>query len=90
VLQGGVRQPDEAQLLAHRIVRAVSAPYTLEGRGIRIGVSIGVALAPRDGRGLAQLSACADAALYRAKRQGRGGVVVAGELTAPPATSTAA
>jgi diguanylate cyclase (GGDEF)-like protein len=90
VLQGGVRQPDEAQLLAHRIVRAVSAPYTLEGRDIRIGVSIGIALAPRDGRGLTQLSACADAALYRAKRQGRGGVVIADELTAPAATSTAA
>ena len=81
-----VRAAEEAMLLAHRLIRAISAPYSLEGREIRIGVSIGIALAPRDGTDLLQLTACADAALYRAKCERRGTVMfwesVAGVVTA--------
>ncbi|OAI22719.1 hypothetical protein A1351_03935 [Methylosinus sp. R-45379] len=73
VIQLGIQLSDEAELLARRIVQAVGAPYDLLGGTIQIGVSIGVALAPRDGAGLEQLVSCADAALYRMKRKGRGG-----------------
>ncbi|WP_018266658.1 GGDEF domain-containing protein [Methylosinus sp. LW4] len=79
IVQIGVRHPDEALLLARRIVRVLGAPYEIEGRSIQIGVSIGVALAPRDGLTLEQLVTRADAALYRMKRGGRGGVVFAEE-----------
>ena len=70
-----VREAEEATLLAQRLVRAISAPYSLDGKEIRISVSIGIALAPQDGTDLVQLTACADAALYRAKRESRGTVM---------------
>jgi hypothetical protein len=41
VLQVGIRRQDEARLLAHRIVRALSAPYSPELRGCaNIGASM--------------------------------------------------
>ena len=85
VVQIGIRHPDEARLLARRIIRIVSEPYCLGGQDVRIGVSIGIALSPRDGLDLEHLAACADAALYQAKREGCGSVLVWGEL--PPLTS---
>jgi diguanylate cyclase len=87
VLQGGILREDEARLLAHRIVRTLSAPYVIDDHEVRIGVTVGIALAPRDGVTFDRLSACADAALYQAKHKGRGSVVIAGE---PPASGTAA
>ncbi len=89
VLQNGIRHADEARLLAHRIIRVISAPYNfVENQQINIGVSIGIALAPRDGRDLERLLLRADAALYQAKRGGRGTVIICGELLplvpAPP------
>lgn len=85
VIQPGIRHEDEARLLARRIRRSVSASYAIEGHEIRIGISIGVSLSPRDGASFEQLLACADAALYHAK-DGSGGVAVWGE---PPSPSTA-
>ena len=90
VLQVGIHREDEARLLAHRIVRALSAPFVIDGRDARIGVTVGIALAPRDGLTLDRLAACADTALYQAKREGRGGIVIAGEQPATSASATAA
>jgi diguanylate cyclase len=89
VLQVGIQHEDEARLLAHRIVRALSAPYVIEGDDVRIGVSVGVALAPRDGVTLDRLAACGDAALYQAKHKGRGTVVIAGEPASGASASAA-
>ena len=87
VLQVGIRREDEARLLAHRIVRTLSAPCVIDGHEVRVGANVGIALAPRDGLTLDRLAACADAALYQAKHKGRGSIVVAGEQ---PASATAA
>ncbi len=46
-------------------------PFEIRGQVIRIGLSIGVAIYPRDGTDPASLLANADAALYRAKADGR-------------------
>ncbi|WP_400769974.1 diguanylate cyclase domain-containing protein [Methylosinus sporium] len=72
IIQLGIQVAEEAELLGRRIVQAIGAPYDLAGRKIHIGVSGGVALAPRDGTRLEQLVSCADSALYRTKRKGRG------------------
>jgi diguanylate cyclase len=90
VLQVGIRREDEARLLGHRFVRALSAPFVIDGHELRIGVTIGIALAPRDGVTLDGLATCADAALYQAKHKGRGSVVLAGEPLAAGAAATAA
>lgn len=72
VLQAGLHLRSEAELLARRLIRAIGAPYVIDGRSIVVGVSIGVAAYPDDGLSLALLSARADQALYKAKRAGRG------------------
>ena len=89
VLQAGIHREDEARLLAHQIVRALGAPFVIDGRDVRIGVTVGIALAPQDGVTLDRLAACADAALYQAKHKGRGSVLFAGERPGPSAAATA-
>ena len=59
-------------LLAQNIIDALSAPYTIDGKSIYVGCSIGIALYPADGQDTAALQSCADAALHQAKAQGRG------------------
>lgn len=90
VLQVGIRREDEARLLAYRIIRALSAPYVIDGREVHIGASIGIAMAPRDGVTFDRLAACGDAALYQAKHQGRNCVVFAGKPPASAAATSAA
>jgi diguanylate cyclase (GGDEF)-like protein len=60
------RQQAEAQ--GWRLHDAVVAPVELDGRVVRVGVSVGVALSPEDGADAAVLMRHADAAMYRAKR----------------------
>ena len=50
----------------------VAADFEVEGQELRIGLSIGVAIYPADGATVAELLSNADAALYRAKAEGRG------------------
>ena len=58
--------------LADRLVEAVSEPYSIEGQMVKVGVSIGIAVAPKDGTDPDTLMKNADMALYSAKRGGRG------------------
>lgn len=74
VVQVGIKSRDEAAALAGRISRVVSEPYSLSGEKADVGVSIGIAVAPRDGQDMEQLINCADEALYAAKRAGRGAI----------------
>jgi diguanylate cyclase (GGDEF)-like protein len=62
----------EAAALAKRILELLSAPFDLNGHQATIGTSIGIALAPADGRDPDELLKNADLALYRAKSEGRG------------------
>ncbi|HEY5154475.1 MAG TPA: diguanylate cyclase [Acidimicrobiales bacterium] len=66
--------PDEAEIVAQRLVVAVSEPATIGGRVVQVGLSIGVALAGRagDAQTAARLVEDADAALYQAKQAGKG------------------
>ena len=66
---------DETAALAKEIFRALVAPYELDGHPANVGASVGIALAPFDGADPDSLLRSADLALYRAKSQGRGGVV---------------
>jgi predicted signal transduction protein with EAL and GGDEF domain len=54
------------------VVEKVSAPYEIFGHQLVIGVSIGISLAPEDGKNPDELLKKADLALYRAKADGRG------------------
>src|SRR5262245_7354631 len=50
--------------------RALSAPLQIEGFPLTVGVSIGVATSPDDGRTATDLLRAADVAMYKAKRCG--------------------
>ena len=73
IVQACIGQPEQAKLLAERIVTAIQAPFIIEGHQVVIGVSIGLALVPGDGASAETLLKNADIALYRAKFDGRGG-----------------
>jgi diguanylate cyclase (GGDEF)-like protein/PAS domain S-box-containing protein len=71
VVQVSTDPLNEAALLAERFVETISAPYEILGHQVHVGVSIGIAIAPRDGTGKEQLLHHADLALYRSKETGR-------------------
>ena len=68
---GGAAQRDDAMATAARIVATVARPFDLDGSRLSVGVSIGIALAPRDGVDPDELLRKADLALYRTKARGR-------------------
>jgi diguanylate cyclase (GGDEF)-like protein len=65
----------EAADIAHRIVSRVSEPFEFAPTA-RVGASIGLASAPRDGMTADDLLSAADRAMYEAKRRGKGGFVI--------------
>lgn len=71
VLQTQLRSASGAATLAVKLVEVMAVPFTLDGREVRIGVSIGIAL-PDDDVDADQLLRRADMALYRAKAAGKG------------------
>jgi len=58
--------------VATHCLEAVHLPFAVAGADIRIGLSIGIAICPDDARDAGQLMSHADAALYLAKKSGRG------------------
>ncbi len=62
-----------AALLARKVLDSVASPYQVELHDLRVTGSIGIALYPDDGADLETLIKSADAAMYRAKREGRNG-----------------
>jgi diguanylate cyclase (GGDEF)-like protein len=71
IVQGEIVQPGDATALAYRAIEAVSKPYSIDGREMVIGTSVGIAVGPTDGATADQLMRNADLALYRAKGDGR-------------------
>jgi diguanylate cyclase (GGDEF)-like protein len=57
--------------LAEKLLEVVAQPYQLRGRTFYLSASIGISLYPRDGAEVDVLVANADAAMYRAKENGR-------------------
>lgn len=70
ILQAQTDREEDAQALAQRVLAAVGAPYHFDGYQAVIGVSLGIAMSPRDGTNAKGLFKAADAALYRAKSEG--------------------
>jgi diguanylate cyclase (GGDEF)-like protein len=73
VLRPDIGGPETMQVMAESLSRTLNEPYDIAGNAINIGVSFGIALAPRDGEDGAALLREADIALYRAKSEGRRG-----------------
>ena len=65
---------EEVLALAERLVETIGKELEVDDYLPHVGLSIGIAFYPDDGVNAATLLANADAALYRAKREGRGRV----------------
>lgn len=94
---GGVQDP-QTMAVIHRAQSAVTEPYDLQGRVVRVGCSLGGASWPEhldepDGRQAAMSGSVAegfelviqraDAALYTVKRSGKGKVLLHGDTSSP-------
>jgi diguanylate cyclase (GGDEF)-like protein len=66
-----VDNAEGAQVLLSALESALCDPILVEGRQVRTGLSIGLALYPDDGSNPDQLHAAADRAMYAAKRASR-------------------
>lgn len=71
IYRGNKNSAAAAIAIGQRLLEHVSAPYMAEGRQIIIGASIGIALAHEHGSSTDELMRNADAALYKAKADGR-------------------
>jgi diguanylate cyclase (GGDEF)-like protein len=71
VIQSDVRDGEQAAAFAERMRAAAASPIEFRQRDIMITVSIGVAIAPTDGRDPDRLLKSADLALYVSKAAGR-------------------
>jgi len=71
VLCTEIASPDDAVFVAERIIAAVKRPISLEGQEVFVTTSLGISLFPVDATQPEALLKNADAAMYRAKSQGR-------------------
>ncbi|MAP35008.1 MAG: hypothetical protein CME75_04290 [Halomonas sp.] len=67
----GIQNAQAASVIAEKILTVITTPFILEETEIILGVSIGIACYPRDGKDSETLMRNADAAMYVAKQLGR-------------------
>lgn len=66
-----IESAEDAKKICQRILYSLSSPFEFDGRELNMKASMGVSLAPYDGEDAETLLKNADAAMYRAKQQGR-------------------
>ncbi|MBJ6799003.1 sensor domain-containing diguanylate cyclase [Geomonas propionica] len=64
-------EPQDAAVVAGRIIQAFAQPFLVEGQEAGVGVSIGVCIYPECGDDLDGMVRAADGAMYRAKQEGK-------------------
>ncbi|MFZ3001852.1 MAG: EAL domain-containing protein [Undibacterium umbellatum] len=63
----------KVEQVVQKLMRVVNAPFHIGEYDLNVTASMGIAIYPNDGLDLETLSRNADAAMYRAKREGRNG-----------------
>lgn len=71
IISYGEDSAEQATTLAQRLLNTFVAPCIINGKSLKIGCSIGIALAPQHGKDTETLLKNADMALYAAKSAGR-------------------
>ena len=66
-------EPEDAAMLAQRLVENIRLPYLLGRQTVHVSASIGIAIFPDNGLNDHELMVNADTAMYHAKEQGRDG-----------------
>ena len=70
IIATNLRRPEGATELAEKLVRSLFRPFSLDGRTVNVGASVGVTVYPGQSNDSKQLLANADLALYKAKEEG--------------------
>src|SRR3990167_3310554 len=71
ILLPDLENPEDAAAIADKIMRLLEQPITVLGRTLSTSLSLGVAVAPGDGRDFEALLRNAETAMYKAKQAGR-------------------
>jgi diguanylate cyclase (GGDEF)-like protein/PAS domain S-box-containing protein len=71
ILLPHLQNQQQAGVVAQSLLDVLDAPFHIEGQEFYITASIGISVAPHDGKDIATLLKNADIAMYRAKEQGR-------------------
>lgn len=72
IVAAEIAEDTDAAVLAGKILKVISEPFSVQGNEIRVGTSIGIAIYGSDIVDAETLLTRADVALYRAKAEGRG------------------
>lgn len=76
VLVESMYKPGEAVMIAERILSVFAEPFTIDGKEIHVGTSIGIAASSTETIASEELLRNADLAMYLAKSQGKGKFIV--------------
>lgn len=71
IIMEGLSKSQDASLLAQKIIEDLARPMEVEGHMLYVSSSIGISLYPQDHTDAQDLLKFADAAMYRAKDEGR-------------------
>lgn len=71
VLANGLRSATQASDLGNQLLALFEAPVTLKNHEVRIGLTIGYAIAPFDGKEASVILKLADGAMYKGKQSGK-------------------
>ena len=67
-----LREPQDAAQVAQELIDLLETPFQVVGQEVYVQASIGISLYPDDGKEVGDLVRDADAAMYQAKKAGRG------------------
>lgn len=71
IILSGIERPDNAAMVARRILEMINTTFSLDGEQVTTSTSIGISIYPTDGEDASILLKHADTAMYQAKKQGR-------------------
>lgn len=71
VISSGLPAPQQARELGEKLIKTFDAPFVLSAHTCQVGLTVGYALAPLDGRETRSLLKRADAAMYEGKQAGK-------------------
>ncbi len=80
-----LKTPDNAKLIAEKILTGISKPYYIKNLELIMKASIGISIFPENGSSLEDLVNAADLAMYQIKHHGKNGIKMQESTSAAPA-----
>jgi len=71
IIMGSLHKPQHAMLMAQKLIGSLQRPVMHEDHELYVSASVGISLYPQDGQNAELLLQNADAAMYKAKHEGR-------------------